>query len=202
MTTDIVYLNGEFMPLEEARVPVLDRGFIFGDGVYEVMPGLFAPSVPARRTSETAAEQPRRHPARQSVAGRGVDQAHPRTHRAQRGRRSVDLFPGHARRRETRARVSEKRAADRIHDEQSAGDAAARAGRKRRRLHNGDRLPLAQMRRQIGIAARQLPAQANGGRCRRGRSRDVPRRLPDRSRRPATCSSCATACCSRRRKTT
>ncbi len=34
----IVYLNGEFMPLEEARVPVLDRGFIFGDGVYEVIP--------------------------------------------------------------------------------------------------------------------------------------------------------------------
>jgi len=33
-----VYLNGEFMPLEEARIPVLDRGFIFGDGVYEVIP--------------------------------------------------------------------------------------------------------------------------------------------------------------------
>ena len=36
--TDIVYLNGEFMPLEAARIPVLDRGFIFGDGVYEVIP--------------------------------------------------------------------------------------------------------------------------------------------------------------------
>mgnify|MGYP003572542282 CR=1 FL=1 len=34
----IVYLNGEFLPLSEARVPVLDRGFIFGDGVYEVIP--------------------------------------------------------------------------------------------------------------------------------------------------------------------
>lgn len=33
-----VYLNGEFMPLEEARIPVLDRGFVFGDGVYEVIP--------------------------------------------------------------------------------------------------------------------------------------------------------------------
>jgi D-alanine transaminase len=32
-----VYLNGEFLPLEEARVPVLDRGFIFGDGVYDVL---------------------------------------------------------------------------------------------------------------------------------------------------------------------
>lgn len=34
----MIYLNGKFMPLEEARVPVLDRGFIFGDGVYEVIP--------------------------------------------------------------------------------------------------------------------------------------------------------------------
>jgi len=33
-----VYLNGEVMPLEQARVPVLDRGFIFGDGVYEWIP--------------------------------------------------------------------------------------------------------------------------------------------------------------------
>ena len=34
----MIYLNGQVMPLEEARVPVLDRGFIFGDGVYEVIP--------------------------------------------------------------------------------------------------------------------------------------------------------------------
>lgn len=33
-----VYLNGEYMPLKEARVPVMDRGFLFGDGVYEVIP--------------------------------------------------------------------------------------------------------------------------------------------------------------------
>ena len=34
----MVYLNGKFMPIEEARVPVLDRGFIFGDGIYELVP--------------------------------------------------------------------------------------------------------------------------------------------------------------------
>jgi len=34
----MVYLNGEFMPIEDAKIPVLDRGFIFGDGVYEVIP--------------------------------------------------------------------------------------------------------------------------------------------------------------------
>lgn len=32
------YLNGEFVALASARISVLDRGFIFGDGVYEVMP--------------------------------------------------------------------------------------------------------------------------------------------------------------------
>ena len=34
----IVYLNGEFGPLSEAKISVLDRGFIFGDGIYEVVP--------------------------------------------------------------------------------------------------------------------------------------------------------------------
>ena len=33
-----VYLNGTFMPLEDACIPVTDRGFLFGDGVYEVIP--------------------------------------------------------------------------------------------------------------------------------------------------------------------
>ncbi|WP_459616145.1 D-amino acid aminotransferase [Bordetella sp. 2513F-2] len=33
-----VYLNGEFMRIDEAKVSVLDRGFIFGDGIYEVVP--------------------------------------------------------------------------------------------------------------------------------------------------------------------
>jgi D-alanine transaminase len=32
------YLNGEFTTLREARISVMDRGFIFGDGVYEVVP--------------------------------------------------------------------------------------------------------------------------------------------------------------------
>ena len=34
----MIFLNGEWMPIEEARVPVLDRGFIFGDGIYEFIP--------------------------------------------------------------------------------------------------------------------------------------------------------------------
>jgi D-alanine transaminase len=38
LDTTQVYLNGRFLPLKEAHVSVLDRGFIFGDGIYEVVP--------------------------------------------------------------------------------------------------------------------------------------------------------------------
>jgi len=34
----ICYINGEYLPLAEAKISVLDRGFIFGDGIYEVVP--------------------------------------------------------------------------------------------------------------------------------------------------------------------
>lgn len=33
-----VYLNGDYLPIDQAKVSVLDRGFLFGDGVYEVIP--------------------------------------------------------------------------------------------------------------------------------------------------------------------
>lgn len=33
-----VYLNGTFMPMEEAKISPMDRGFLFGDGIYEVIP--------------------------------------------------------------------------------------------------------------------------------------------------------------------
>ena len=38
MEDSLVYLNGQLLLLSEARIPVMDRGFIFGDGVYEVVP--------------------------------------------------------------------------------------------------------------------------------------------------------------------
>ena len=38
MENKIVYLNGDYIPLNEAKISVLDRGFLFGDGVYEVIP--------------------------------------------------------------------------------------------------------------------------------------------------------------------
>ena len=35
--SSIVYLNGQFVPLEEARVSILDRGFCYGDGLFETL---------------------------------------------------------------------------------------------------------------------------------------------------------------------
>lgn len=36
----IVYVNGEYVPEQDAKVSIFDRGFLFGDGVYEVIPVL------------------------------------------------------------------------------------------------------------------------------------------------------------------
>ncbi|WP_417656045.1 hypothetical protein [Pseudidiomarina aestuarii] len=33
-----VYLNGQWLPAAQAQVSVFDRGFLFADGVYEVIP--------------------------------------------------------------------------------------------------------------------------------------------------------------------
>ncbi len=63
----IAYLNGEFMPIEEARVPVLDRGFIFGDGIYEVVP------VYARRPFRWPQHLAR---LKRSLAAVGIDAPH------------------------------------------------------------------------------------------------------------------------------
>ena len=38
MTQQITYLNGQWIPIEEAKISTQDRGFLFGDGVYEVVP--------------------------------------------------------------------------------------------------------------------------------------------------------------------
>ncbi len=37
-STSTAYINGQFLPLSEVSISPLDRGFVFGDGVYEVIP--------------------------------------------------------------------------------------------------------------------------------------------------------------------
>ncbi len=41
MDNQTVYLNGQYLPLTDAKISVMDRGFLFGDGVYEVVPAYY-----------------------------------------------------------------------------------------------------------------------------------------------------------------
>ena len=56
----IAFLDGDYMPIEQAKISPLDRGFLFGDGIYEVVPSYagkmvgFAPHI-ARMKSGLAA---------------------------------------------------------------------------------------------------------------------------------------------------
>ena len=58
----IAYLNGKFLPLEEARISPMDRGFLFGDGIYEVIPSYggrmvgFGPHIARLQTGLDAIE--------------------------------------------------------------------------------------------------------------------------------------------------
>ena len=69
----MIYLNGEFMPIEEAKIPVLDRGFIFGDGVYEVIPAYsrrpFRLAEHLARLQASLGRDPHRQSARQRQSG-------------------------------------------------------------------------------------------------------------------------------------
>ena len=42
---NIVFLDGQFMPMSEAKISPMDRGFLFGDGIYEVVPSYQAKLV-------------------------------------------------------------------------------------------------------------------------------------------------------------
>lgn len=56
----IAFVNGEFVPLHEARVSPMDRGFLFGDGIYEVVPSyngkMVAINAHLHRLERSAAE--------------------------------------------------------------------------------------------------------------------------------------------------
>jgi D-alanine transaminase len=57
MQNDTVYLNGQYLPMVDAKISVMDRGFLFGDGVYEVIPAynghLFRPEEHLRRLNNS-----------------------------------------------------------------------------------------------------------------------------------------------------
>ena len=57
--TRTAYLNGAFLPLDEARLPVMDRGFLFADGIYEVAAVLHVnPRTLTRWSTEGIGPQP------------------------------------------------------------------------------------------------------------------------------------------------
>jgi len=59
-----VYLNGDYMPMSAARISPMDRGFLFGDGIYEVIPSYdgklvgFAPHLARMQRGLDAVEIP------------------------------------------------------------------------------------------------------------------------------------------------
>jgi D-alanine transaminase len=52
MTSPIAYFNGELLPVDKISISPLDRGFIFGDGVYEVIPVYGGEALRAREHFE------------------------------------------------------------------------------------------------------------------------------------------------------
>ena len=177
----IVYLNGEFLPLGEAKVSVLDRGFIYGDGVYELIPVYGARAVPPAAPPRAAAAQPRRHRPRQSA------------HATRSGRRWCATW-SRASRSPTRASTSRSRAASAKRDHAFPKDVPPTVFMmsnplptpSREQVEHGVAVVTAEDNRWhrcdlktislLGnVLMRQLAADAG-----RGRDGDVPRRLPHR----------------------
>ncbi len=63
MPLPICYLNGEYLPLKEAQVSPLDRAFLFGDAVYEVVPVYGGRPFRLREHLDRLDAQPRRQSA-------------------------------------------------------------------------------------------------------------------------------------------
>ncbi len=100
----IVYLNGEFLPFEQAKVPIMDRGFLFADGIYEVSAILDGRLVDnaahLARLDRSLGEIGIRNP-HDSANGSVADRTRP----AQRRHRGAGLHAGDARRGRARLRL-------------------------------------------------------------------------------------------------
>ena len=95
----LCYLNGEYLPIEEARISPFDRGFLYSGRRLRSDAGVRRPAVPLRRALRTHDAQPRRDPHGGSAHARRMARHHRDADRAQRRRRSVRLLAGDARRR-------------------------------------------------------------------------------------------------------
>ena len=188
--------------LADAKISVLDRGFIYGDGVYELVPVYAAPAVPHAAAPRAPAAQLDGIRLAEPAFARRMGADHRRADRAAAVRRPGGVPAGHARRRQARPRVPEGRDADGVHDEQPAADAVARAGRARRRRRHRRGQSLAALRPEDDLAARQRADAPARHRCGCRRDRHVPRRLADRGVGVERAAGERTARSSRRRRTT
>jgi len=87
MESKTVYLNGQLLPVGEAKISVMDRGFLFGDGIYEVIPAYggklfrFDEHMTRLQNSLSAIQLPNPHSGRQwreilsALLEPGLDQA-------------------------------------------------------------------------------------------------------------------------------
>src|SRR5580698_7537613 len=170
----LCYLNGAVLPLAEARISPLDRGFLYADGVYEVMPVYggrpFRFSAHAERLTRSLAalrmDDPHSREEWRAILGTLIERNGGGdcyvywqvTRGAQNGRTHAPL-------------------PDLLRTAPAAGRRAAGA---RHRLHHRPRHPLGALRREVGGAARQRAAAPGVDRRRRRRDHPAARRRADR----------------------
>ena len=179
----IAYVNGSFVPLAEAKVSILDRGFLFADGIYEVAAVLDGKLIDnashlarlERSVGEIELALPETTDRIQEIQKELID--------AQQSRQRHGLSGGDARRRyRARFRVSQGRQADAGHVHLGQGHHQRAVGENRHRRHHGARHPLDPARHQERRAAGAGTGKTGRGRSRRRRGLDDRGRHGDRGR--------------------
>ena len=183
MPLPLVWLDGRLLPLDEARISPLDRGFLFGDGVYEVLPVFDGRAYRFdahmerldRSLREIRMAPPLDRAGWLAIFGKLVH-----------GNGGGDCCSTCRSRAASSRSAITSRSRRRARRSSPAAEAAGRAGRRdRARRRGGDRggHPLVALRHQVDVAARQRAAALAGGRRRRGRDDPAARRASDRGER-------------------
>ena len=194
------WLNGDFLPLAEARISPLDRGFLFADGAYEVVPVHRGRPFRLRQHLERFDRSLRELRIRNPLPLAGWVEVIGHARRCGERAGTARLPAGDARRGvraqpPVSARVGR---ADGFRFRQPVPAAGARAARARTRRRHARGHALGALRHQVGRTARQraaAPAGAGPGRLRSHSARGMD---ASPKARPARSSSSATASSSRR----
>ena len=134
----VCYLNGEYLPLAQARVSPLDRAFLFGDAVYEVVPVYAGRPFRLREHLDRLVRSLAGIRMEPPLTHAAWERDPPDPHRAQRRRRSIRLFPSHAGRgARPQSRLAGGARADPVRLRQHARARVGGLARARRRRHHG-----------------------------------------------------------------